>query len=140
MKLSSKKNLASKTLGIGKGRAWFNPERLEDIKAALTKQDIRDLFKDGAIKIKTVKGKKTRKIRKTRRRRGSIGKKVSTKKRDYVNRIRKIRALLKSLKSSGKINSKEYSAFNRYARSVPFRDIKQFKEYLNEKLKARKQA
>ena len=58
MNLGKKKMLASRTLKVGKERIVFVKGRLEEIKDAITKQDIRDLNKEGAILIKDVKGRK----------------------------------------------------------------------------------
>ena len=58
MNLGKKKNLASRTLGIGKKRIVFLKPRLSEIKDVITKQDIRDLKTEGAIVIKDVKGRK----------------------------------------------------------------------------------
>ena len=65
MKLNKKKELAVKILGVGKSRIIFEKSRLEEIKDAITRQDIRDLAASGAIKIRLVKGrkKKERRIR-----------------------------------------------------------------------------
>ena len=57
MNLKKKKELAARTLKVGKGRIMFVDARLEDIKEALTKQDVRDLKEDGAIVVKEVKGR-----------------------------------------------------------------------------------
>jgi len=68
MNLRAKKQLAANTLGVGKGRIIFVNERLEEIKEAITKQDMRNLQKDGAIIIREVKGrsKNVNKHKKTR--------------------------------------------------------------------------
>ncbi len=42
MNLRSQKRVAADVLGIGVTRVWFNPEKKEDIKKAITKADIRD--------------------------------------------------------------------------------------------------
>ena len=47
MNLSKKKALAARTLNVGKARILFNVQRLGEIKEAITKQDIRDLHKEG---------------------------------------------------------------------------------------------
>jgi len=59
MDLKKKKALAVRTLGVGEKRIKFLEPRLAEIKEALTKQDIRDLYKDGAIVIQNVSGRKT---------------------------------------------------------------------------------
>ena len=71
MNLSKKKALAARTLDVGKGRILFNMQGLDEIKEAITKQDIRDLHKEGIISIKEIKGRKTLVRRKTRKRMGS---------------------------------------------------------------------
>ena len=57
MNLRSKKQLAANTFGVGKSRIMFVNERIEEIKEAITKQDMRNLLQDGAIIIKEVKGR-----------------------------------------------------------------------------------
>ena len=80
MKLENKKDLASRALGIGKNRIVFNSERLNEVKEAITKQDIKDLLASKAIMIREIKGRK--KVERSKRRRGpgSIRKKVKVKK------------------------------------------------------------
>ena len=52
MKLDKKRALASKVLNVGKERVIFVNTRLEEIKNAITRQDIKDLLREGAIKSK----------------------------------------------------------------------------------------
>src|SRR3989338_5126951 len=140
MNLNTKKALAAKVLKTGKNRIWFNPERLPDIKEALTKQDIRDLYKEGIIKVKTITGVMKLKKRKTRRRAGSFGKKVSKRKEQYVHRVRTIRAIIKKLKHTQRITAAEYAKLNNYAKSGIFKDVMQFRQHLNELLKDKEKA
>ena len=95
MNLKKKKELAAKALGVGKNRISFNPEGLNEIKEAITKQDIHSLHEEGVITIKPIKGR--RKIEKRSRRRGSgkIKMKVRHRKQDYVKITRKLRKYLK---------------------------------------------
>ena len=72
MKLNRKKELVSRTIGVGKGRILFNKERLSEIKEAITKQDIRDLVESKAIMIREITGRRKVERRRTRRRIGSI--------------------------------------------------------------------
>ena len=58
MNLRAKKQLAANTFGVGKGRIAFVNERIEEIKEAITKQDMRNLQKDGAIIIKEIRNTK----------------------------------------------------------------------------------
>src|SRR3989344_4610124 len=55
MNLQKKKQLAIKTLKAGKERIVFLESRRDEIKEAITKQDIRDLVSDGAIIIRKLR-------------------------------------------------------------------------------------
>jgi len=133
MKLENKKALAAKTLGVGKGRIVFNRERLSEIKEAITKQDFRDLNKDGAISIKEIKGRKKLVKRKTRRRMGSIKKKVNTRKKDYVTLTRKLRAYIFELKKHGQITLERYRELRKEIRTRAFKSKANIKERLVQK-------
>lgn len=130
MKLDKKKKLAAKVLDVGLGRVWFNPARQEEIKEAITRQDIRDLVKEKAIRIKPITGKRKKVKRKTRKHAGKI-KKVVKDKMEYVHKIRRMRAYLRSLRSAGRLSSKDYSKLRRDAKSTTFADFKQFKEHVS---------
>ena len=82
MNLGKKKNLAKRTLKVGKERIIFIKSRLEDIKEAITRQDIRDLNAEGAILVREIKGRT--KIKKRKKTPGKIKKKVSKRKQEYV--------------------------------------------------------
>lgn len=50
------KNLAGKILEAGKRRIKLDPERLSEIKEAITRSDIKSLIKSGAIKKLSKRG------------------------------------------------------------------------------------
>lgn len=129
MKLDKKKKLAAKVLDVGLGRIWINPARQEDIKEAITRQDIRDLVKEKVIRIKPITGKRKKVKRKTRRHAGKI-KKVVKNKKEYILKIRRMRSYLRLLRRAGKLSSKNYLKLRRAAKSVKFADFKQFKEHI----------
>jgi len=108
MNLAKKKQLAAKTLGVGKNRIKFNPEGFDEIKEAITKEDIRTLNQNGIISIKPINGRKAVEKRTTRRGFGKIKIKVKNRKRDYVRITRRLRWYLKMLKSEGKISKEDY--------------------------------
>src|SRR4030043_717038 len=101
MNLRKKKALAARTFKVGVERIEFLEPRLEEIKEAITKQDIRDLYKDGAIIIKNVKGRKTNLKKKKKRTTGNVRKKVNKRKKEYVTLTRKLRKHL--AENKGKI-------------------------------------
>ncbi len=130
MNLKKKKALAAKLLKAGKGRVIFHPGRLEDINHALTKQDILDLFNNGSIIIKPVKGRKTGFSIRVRRRGGSIRQRVRKGKREYVFLTRKLRRYLAELKKQKKITSEQYSLLRKELRASQFKSKSHLKEHL----------
>ena len=77
MNLRNKKVLAAKTLGVGKNRIYFSGQGFKEIKEAITRQDIKDLYNEKIIKIKPIKGRKKVQKRKRRRGPGKIKKKLN---------------------------------------------------------------
>ncbi|MEK6825213.1 MAG: 50S ribosomal protein L19e [Nanoarchaeota archaeon] len=128
MNLEKKKILAAKTFGVGKERIVLNQTRLADIKEAITKQDIRDLFTDKAIVIKEIKGRKSSPKRTTRRRAGSIKKRVKNGKRQYIILTRKLRRHLAELKRKDLIKKENYLTLRKEIRARAFKDKNHFKE------------
>ena len=138
MQLNKKKELAARVLGIGKKRIIFNKEALDEIKEALTKQDIRDLVKSGSIFVKEIGGTKKQVKRNTRRRAGSIKKKVNTRKRDYMTITRKLRAYISELRKHGTISSEEYWKLRKEIRAKNFKSKAHMKERISQVVKERK--
>ena len=115
MNLSVQRRLAAKVLGVGKDRIVFDPERLDEIEDAITRDDIRRLYKTGAIRVKPVKGisrgrKRAAREKKKKRGRGPGSKKGprTSKKEEWVKQVRAVRKLLKTLRERGEIDTKTY--------------------------------
>jgi len=139
MQLGKKKALAARTLGVGKGRIVFNKERLDEIKEAITKQDIKDLNSGGAILVKEIGGRRNLSVkkRKTRRRIGSIKRKVNKRKQEYVAITRKLRPFISELKEKKIISSEEYRKLRKEIRAKAFRSKSHMKERVNQMVKER---
>ena len=132
MQLDKKKNLAAKVLKVGKNRIIFMEERLPEIKEAITRMDILDLHKGGAIQIREVKGRKKIVKRKNRRRVGKIKKKVNTRKAEYVIITRKLRKFTRGLVRTGAINKEQNAEIRKQIRSRKFKSKRHLKESLEE--------
>jgi len=130
MNLGKKKSLAVRALGIGKKRIQFVQSRLEEIKEAITKADIKQLKEEGAIKIKEVSGRKKIVKRKRRRGPGKIKKKVSTRKQDYVKMTRKLRKHIKPLKESGKLSREDFIDIRKKIRNRKFNSLRNLRDYI----------
>ena len=127
MDLTKKRELAARTLGIGVGRVMFNIQRIDEIKEAITKQDIRDLVADKAVFIREIKGRKANTGRR-RRRAGSIRMKPNSRKRDYIIVTRKSRAHIFELRKQGKLTTEEYMKLRKEIRAKQFRNKAHLKE------------
>ena len=129
MNLGKKTALAARTLKVGKGRIVFVKSRLNEIKEAITKQDIRDLQKEGAIIIKGIKGR--RKVKKNKSRSpGNIRKKVNKRKKEYVIITRKLRKYVAELKKQGKISNESFKEIRKKIRNREFRSLAHLKEHI----------
>ena len=130
MKLGKKKNLAARTFKVGKKRIVFVKARSEEIKEAITKQDIKDLHKDGAIIVKDIQGRKKRKKKQKRRTPGNVRKRVKTRKKDYATLARKLRLHIAELKKQGKLSREEVTEIRKKIRNKMFRSLAHLKEYI----------
>ena len=133
MNLRKRKQLASKVLGVGKNKILFDESRLAEIKEAITKQDIRDLFQSGLISIKETRGRRKNIKRKTRRGPGKIKIKVVNRKRNYMLLVRKLRRHIKEIKIQGKISKEQYEELRKKIKSSEFKSKAHLKEYLGGK-------
>jgi large subunit ribosomal protein L19e len=131
MNLRKKKALAARTFGVGLSRVEFVEARVDEIKEAITKQDIRDLHKDGAIIIKNIKGRKRNKNMKKNRSIGNIRKKVNKRKKEYVAATRKLRKHLAEVKE--KLTEKEKKDIRKKIRNRFFRSKSHLKEHIGGK-------
>lgn len=132
MNLGKKKTLASKALKVGKERVVFLQTRLNDIKEAITKQDIKDLKKEGAIVVQNIKGSKKNLKRKTRRSTGNVRKKVNKRKQEYVVMTRKLRRIVVAMKSRGEISQEEAKDIRNKIRNRVFKTSAHLKKYVEE--------
>lgn len=130
MQLAKKKDLAAKVLKVGKGRIVFAEGRLNEIKEAISRMDIIDLHKSGAIIIREVSGRKKIVKRKNRRRVGKIKQTVNNRKAEYVIITRKLRAFVRGAFRAGKIDAEEKREIRKQIRSRKFKSKRQLKEHL----------
>jgi len=128
MNLTKRKELASKVFGVGKGRIIFSEGRLADIKEAITRADILDLHKSGAIKIKEIEGRKKTIGRKHRRRTGKVKKKVKKTKKEYVIITRKLRKFVKHLAKTGAVDRERHQGIRKMIKARKFKSKRHLKE------------
>lgn len=142
--LSLQKRLAAEILGVGESRIWIDPERIDEVADAITKNEIRGFIKSGVIRVKPVhknsreRWRKRHKQEKKGRRRGygkRKGRKTARKdrKEDWMNRIRKIRRYLRYLRDHGIIDRRTYRRLYMLAKGGTFHSLASLKHYMKEK-------
>lgn len=143
MELKTQKRLAANILKCSKKRIWLDPNRLDEIKEAITKFDIKNLIRDEAIKVKRKKGiskfrarKKKEQKRKGRQkgfgsRKGKRTARLS-KKDAWKNSIRVQRRYLKEIKAEGAIERKVYRNLYLKSKGGFFRSKRHIKLYIED--------
>ena len=145
MSISSVKRMASLITGAGISRIKFDNSRIEEIEKAVTKDDVRALIKQKAVIVEKKKGvsravgrihdeeRKKGRAHKTARRRGTHSARAGGKK-EWVNRIRAQRELIKSFKKRGMfVDNKAYREVYLKIKGGAFPDKSRVLLYLNEK-------
>ena len=119
MSLRNQRRLAAQILKVGEGRVWIDPDRTEDVEAAITREEIRKLVHEGIIRslqkkgvsrarAKALKEKKKKGLRRgPGSKSGSARAKIS-KKQAWMKTIRPLRKKLRELKASRAITERVY--------------------------------
>lgn len=143
MKLPVQKRLAASLFKCSEKRVWFDEDRLDDIKEAITKQDIKALISEGVIRLKPVKsisrGRarkiKTQKSKGLRKghgsRKGGAGARL-TKKDRWMAKVRVQRAFLRLLKEKGQLTQSVYRNLYSKSKGGFFRSKRHIKIYAEE--------
>ena len=143
MKLSLQKRLAASVIGCSEKRIRFDAGRLDEIKEAITKADIRRLIKDKAIIIKQKEGSsrfraRARKLQKSKGRQKGFGsrkgrKKARLKSKKYwINKVRLQRNFLSMLRNKGIISKPTYRGLYLKVKGGFFRSKRHIKLYIEE--------
>jgi len=136
--LASQRRVAASVLKCGTNRVWFDPERLTDIENAISREDLRGLITDGAIKARQKKGvsRGRARIRTAQRAYGhrkGVGKRKGAGgartpgKRAWIQKIRAIRKALVALRDAGTIDRHLYRILYRKAAGGQFRSVAHMK-------------
>jgi large subunit ribosomal protein L19e len=141
MSLKSQRRLAAQILKIGQNRVWIDPERIDDVEAAITREEIRKLVHEGVIQPLPEKGVSRARARilhekkKKGRRRGpgsitgSAHAKIS-RKEAWMSKIRALRKRLRGLKEKKVITENTYRKLYKMASSGRFESVADLERYL----------
>jgi len=131
--LTQRKALAAKVLRCGKNKVRFDVTHLAEIKEAITKQDIRDMYAEGIISIAPTPGRMTKVKRRTRRGPGSIKCTIKGGKTEYCTLVRKLRRHVKEIRKQGKMNHEKHQELRRKIKSGDFKSKAHLKLYMEGK-------
>jgi large subunit ribosomal protein L19e len=139
--LANQKRLASKILKVGVTRVWMDPERLEDIATAITREDIRGLVEEGVVKRRAVIGisrgrARARDIKRAKGHRKGHGSRRGAKyartpkKESWMRKIRAQRKVLKTMRDEKTIDAHAYRTLYLKAKGGEFRNVAHLKSYI----------
>ena len=142
--LTNQRRLASAILKTGQNRVWINPERIDDVEGAITREEIKKLIHERVIVSLPVKGvsrsrAKVIREKKSKGRRQGPGSYTGspranvTKKEAWMIKIRSLRRKLRELKANRTITEETYTEFYRMAGSGRFESVADLTRYLKAK-------
>lgn len=141
MSLRSQRRLAAQILKVGENRVWMDPNRTEDVEIAITRQEIKKLIHEGAIKRSPVLGisrarariiheKKKKGLRRgSGRKTGSPTAKV-TKKEAWMTKIRALRRRLRELEARHIITRANYRQLYDMSESGAFKSVAELERHI----------
>jgi large subunit ribosomal protein L19e len=142
--LSSQRRLASEILKTGKNRVWIDPEHMDDVEGAITREEIKKLIHEKVIVSLPEKGvsRSRAKIIREKKRKGRrqgpgsyTGSPTAnvTKKEAWMIKIRSLRRKLRELKANRTITEDTYTEVYRMAGSGRFESVADLERYLKSK-------
>lgn len=144
MDLKMQKRLAADILGVGEDKVWLDPDRNSEISTAITREDVRQLIKEDAIKSKPKRSvsrgnAKEREKQKSKgrqsgqgTRKGSKGSRKSSKE-EWIDKVRALRRKLKEFRDEGVIDSSLYRELYGKVKGGAFRSKSHLETYLKER-------
>ena len=141
MSLKSQRRLAAEILKIGENRVWIDPERIDYVESAITREEIRKLIHEKVViplpekGISRARARLLNAKRKKGLRRGPGGKSGParskiTKKQAWINRIRPVRRRLCELKESRAITESVYRKMYDMSESGVFESKADLERYI----------
>jgi len=141
--LRAQKRLASDVLDVGENKVWFDPDRQADIAEAITREDIRGLVDEGAIRADEPSGNSRGRARERQQkrayghqtgpgsRRGKAGARQNEKE-SWQSRIRAQRERLKNLRDEGDLPRSAYRDLYDKAGGGEFDSVADMERFIDE--------
>jgi large subunit ribosomal protein L19e len=140
MNLTTQKRLAADILKVGVNRVWIDPEQVDEVSRAITRESVKQLIDNKVIRAKPQQGISSYRSKKIaqqkskgrRKGQGSIkgAKKARTpKKKAWMTTIRALRRDLKEMRDNREINNTTYRKLYKMAKGGAFRSKSYMKTY-----------
>jgi large subunit ribosomal protein L19e len=141
MDITNQRRMAAEILKCGRSRVKMNPNSLEDIAEAVTRDDIRRLIKEGIIEARQKDGISNGRLKKRmeqkamgkRKGQGSRkGKKGARqpRKRRWISTIRPIRRTLREYRENEVISDETYRYYYKHASGGMFRSVSHMRTHM----------
>jgi large subunit ribosomal protein L19e len=139
--LRNQRRMAASMMKCGGTKVWMDPDRLEEIAKAVTRNDVLILINGGAIKSEQKQGnsrgrhKYVLNQRRKGRRTGQGSRKGPKharlpKKEQWIRTIRPIRTYLRELRENEKIDAHTYRVYYKKAKGGVFRSKQHLRSHL----------
>jgi large subunit ribosomal protein L19e len=139
--LSNQRRLAAEILKIGQNRVWIDPERMDDVEGAITREEVKKLIHEKVIVSLPEKGVSRSRAKAVRRKKGmgrrkgpgsrtGSGHAKISKKEAWMSKIRSLRRNLRELKANRVITESTYRKMYGVAGSGKFESVADLERYL----------
>ncbi len=141
--LSAQRRLAADVLDVGESRVWLDPDRQGDIADAITREDVRELVDEGAIRAETAGSNSRGRARERQAKRsyghqtGAGSRKGTAGARDnekdsWRRRIRAQRERLRELRDAGELSRSDYRDLYDKAGGGEFDSVADLERYIED--------
>ena len=143
MNLRTQRKLAANVLKCGMYRIWIDPEKIDEVSMAITRDEIRKFINEDIIKLlpeniqSRGRARALAQKKKKGRRIGAGSKKgkkysIVSRKTRWINRIRAQRRKLRDLRDRRIISVNTYRSLYRKAKGGEFRSVAELERYITE--------
>ena len=141
MSLNSQRRLAAEVLKIGENRVWIDPDRIDEVETAITREEIRKLIHEKAIQprpkigISRSRARVVHAQRKKGRGRGPGKRSKSrvSRKQIWIRKIRTLRTRLRELREKRVVTESTYRQFYVLAGSGMFDSVSELERRIKAK-------
>ena len=142
MSLKSQRRMAAEILKVGQSRVWIDPERIDDVELAISREEIKRFIHEKVIRkipekgVSRARARILREKRKKGRRRGHGSRQGPRgarrpRKREWIIRIRAQRKRLRELRDRHMITENVYRRLYVMAGSGVFRSVSALERYID---------